>query len=571
MVDGSLYVTTPRNRVLSMDPVTGATRWEFDPQADLSRRYVEDFVSRGVSFWRKRGGEDEPCATRLFLGTIDARVFALDATTGEPCRAFGDSGVIHLTAGSDPDQREDETADYSITSPPAVLGDVIIVGSAVRKNRRAPAPAGVVRAFDARTGEPRWIFEPMPNAPAHQGQRFSPPATARATGGANAWSFITVDTARDLVFLPTASPAPDHYGGDRPGRNDLANSVVAVRGSTGEVAWSFQVVHHDLWDYDVAAHPMLVDLEHQGEAIPAVVVGTKTGMLFVLNRVTGVPVWPVESRPVPASTVPGEKASPSQPFSGLPLLHSALLTEDSLFGVTARELERCRRRLGILRNDGIFTPPSLEGTLVWPGYWGGINWDGMAWDPERQLVITTVRRLAMVVQLHRRGDPTELLEERRPSQQLFPQVGTPYSVTREPFVAPSGTPCSPPPWGLLVAVDFTNSSMRWQRPLGTVPWLSQYPGHAEWGSLLLGGPLVTGGGLVFIAGAQDDRFRAFDVETGALLWETQLPAGGQAAPMTYTFARRQYIVIHAGGRDGIGSPGDWIVAYALPAHRTRSR
>lgn len=571
MRDGMLYVSTPRNRVLALDPASGVVRWTFDPQVDLSQRYAEDLVSRGVPAWADTSDlARESCARRIFLATIDARLFALDAPTGMPCTDFGERGVVRLRAGIGVNGRDAESAQFTITSPPAVINDVVVVGSAVNSNYRREVASGVVRAYDARTGGLRWSFDPIPRAENHPAWKWWTPEAARMTGAANVWSIISTDAERDLVFLPTASAAPDFYGGKRPGRNDFANSVVAVRGSTGEVVWSYQVVHHDLWDYDVAAQPMLVTLQRNGYSIPAVVVGTKTGMVFVLNRETGIPLNRVEERPVPASDVPGEAAWPMQPFPVQPSpLHGVMLTPDSAFGISDEERNYCRRSIAQLRNEGIFTPPSLQGTLIWPGFWGGINWDGMAWDSERQLLITTVKRLAVVVQLHRRRDSDAVLSDLKPGQQYMAQEGTPYGATRMPLVSPSGIPCTPPPWGSLVALGLADGAVRWLQPLGTVPWLTEVPGSEKWGSIVFGGPLVTAGGLVFIGAAQDDRFRAFDVDSGELLWEHQLPAGGQAAPMTYRYNGTQYVVIAAGGRGGIGSPGDWIVAFALPEMKRR--
>jgi quinoprotein glucose dehydrogenase len=297
-----------------------------------------------------------------------------------------------------------------------------------------------------------------------------------------------------------------------------------------------------------------------------VIVGTKTGMIFVLDRETGVPVFHVEERSVPPSDVPGELAWPTQPFSlQPPPLLGTRLTPDSAFGVEAAERAFCRDAIAWLRADGMFTPPSLQGTLEWPGFWGGINWDGMAWDPERQRIVTTLKRVAMVVRLHERND-LEATSDAREGREYLRQDGARYAASRGPLIAPSGNPCSPPPWGSIVAIDLsdTEASLRWNLPLGSVPWLSRFSGYRAWGSLVFGGPLTTAGGLVFVAASQDDKLRAFDIDTGQLLWEHQLPAGGQATPMTYVLDGKQYVVIAAGGRAGVGSPGDWIVAFALP-------
>lgn len=561
--EGVLYLSTPFNRVLAVHPGTGESLWTYDPKIDRNKRYAESFTSRGVAVWGDTAASGFGCATRVFVTTVDARLIALDGDTGRPCIDFGANGVVDLKQGIRNIDVPAAAAHYTVTSPPAVVRNLVIVGSAINSTRR-DAPSGVVRAYNARTGRLAWSFDPIK----HDSLTTRIAATSEpheaVVGGGNVWSTISVDTSRDLIFLPTASASPHHYGGDRLGPNDYATSVVALRATTGDVVWSFQVVHHDLWDYDVAAQPVLITLRRDGRSIPAVVVGTKTGSIFVLDRVTGSPVFPVEERPVPPSDVPGEIASPTQPFAkNVPSLHGTRLTPDSAFGLNQTEREYCRALLGRLRNDGLFTPPSLKGTLAWPGVWGGINWDGLAWDSASQTVVTTVKRLGMILQLHRRSEVAEILRNRPPGLQYFPQEGSRFAASRRPIVAPSGTPCTPPPWALLVAVDLNDLSVKWQRPLGVVPGLSHLPASKGWGSLAFGGPLITGSGLVFVAASQDDRFRAFDLESGALLWEHLLPAGGQATPMTYQHRGKQYVLIAAGGRSGVGSPGDWIVAFAL--------
>lgn len=563
----TLYVSTPFNRVLALDPTTGAVRWTFDPVVSRTASNPEGFVSRGVAVWVDSLAQpSSSCATRVFVATLDARLIALDGASGRRCKGFGRDGEADLAQGAGIAGGNADTYNLAVTSPPAIVHDLVIVGSAIRETGGPGAAAGVVRAYDARTGTMRWVFDPIPRSPSRTAWRHWRPADARTATGGNVWSLITVDPERGLVFLPTASAAPDFFGGNRAGRNDYANSVVALRALTGELAWSFQVVHHDLWDYDVAAQPILAEVTRDGAEIPVVIVGSKSGMIFVLHRETGEPVIPVEERAVPSSDIPGETAWTTQPFpaSPPPLLGTGL-SPDSMFGVTAEERAFCRAAAESLRNDGIFTPPSVQGTLQWPGFWGGINWDGMAWDPVRQRLITTLKRVAMVVRLHPLNRPTVRLAPPEIGEVML-QAGAPFYATRAPLIAPSGTPCSPPPWGVLVAVDLgsTDARIAWQRPLGTVPWLSQHPQHSAWGSLAFGGPLVTAGGLVFVAASQDGRIRAFDVDDGAQLWEHQLPAGGQASPMTYVLDGRQYVVIAAGGRSGVGVPGDWIVAFALP-------
>jgi len=566
----TLYVSTPFNRVLALDPIDGTVRWTFAPHIARTPTNPEGFVSRGVAVWVDTlARESSSCATRVFLATLDARLIALDGLKGHRCPDFGRDGALDLAQGAGIAGEDAVASNLAVTSPPVIVRDLVVVGSAVRETVGAGTASGVVRAYDARTGVMRWAFDPIPRERSVAAWHHWDAAEASTVTGGNVWSLITVDPQRELVFLPTASAAPDFFGGRRAGRNDFANSVVALHARTGAVAWSFQVVHHDLWDYDVAAQPVLAELQRDTGVIPVVIVGTKSGMIFVLHRETGEPVIPVEERAVPSSDVAGETAWPTQPFpaSPPPLLGTGL-TPDSMFGVTAEERAFCRAAAEALRNEGIFTPPSLRGTLQWPGFWGGINWDGMAWDPVRQRLITTLKRVAMVVRLHARDGTTERVAtpEALGVGEVLLQPGAPYFATRAPLIAPSGTPCSPPPWGALVAVDLdaTVARVAWQRPLGTVPWLSEHSQYRAWGSLTFGGPLVTAGGVVFVAASQDGKFRAFDVDDGAQLWEHQLPAGGQASPMTYVIDGRQYVVIAAGGRSGIGAPGDWVVAFALP-------
>lgn len=570
MVGGRLLVSTPGQRVLSLDPATGAQHWVFDTEADLQRGYSEDLISRGVSVWSdSEGAPGESCVERVFVANVEAKLFALDRNTGELCEDFGRSGVVALDEGVGVGGRRIDPGDYLVTSPPAIAGDVLVVGSAIGDNRRRDVESGVVRGYDTRTGELRWSFDPIPRSPESPGWEGWSEEATRTTGAANVWSIISADPARGLVFLPTGSAAPDFYGGDRPGRNDFANSVVALRASTGEVVWSFQVVHHDIWDYDVASQPVLIELEHEGGTIPAVVVGTKMGTLFVLHRETGEPVYPVEERPVPASDVPGETAWPTQPFSvGLPALHETVLTPDSAFGITDDERAFCANWMAQLRNEGVFTPPSLEGTLMWPGFGGGMNWDGASWDPHRQMLVVPVKRLAMFVQLHERTDFERATDDPIEGREYARQGGTPYGMSRMPLIAPSGLPCSPPPWSKLVGVDLSEGRIAWERPHGGLPPVEGAPPSEQppeaWGSVTFGGPLSTAGGVTFIAGGMDDRIRAYATETGELLWTHDLPAGGQAAPMTYRINGKQYVVITAGGRSGIGTSGDYVVAFALP-------
>jgi quinoprotein glucose dehydrogenase len=563
LVGDSLVLPTPLGRVLALDPVTGRERWRFDATA-ADRRYVE-FTSRGVAAWSDaRAAPGAPCAQRIFAATVESRLFALDASTGRRCPGFGKGGEVSLREGIGVER----PWEYTISSPPLVAGGLVVVGSAIADNQRVDMPRGIVRAYDARSGALRWAWDPIPRDDEDAAFAEWQSAQAARVGAANAWSILSYDAARELVFVPTSSPSPDYYGGERLGSNRYANSVVALHARTGRVAWHFQTVHHDLWDYDVPAQPVLTEIVRDGQRIPVVVQATKMGFLFVLHRETGVPVFPVEERPVPVSDVPGEVASRTQPFpTGMPALVPQRLTADEVFGLTPLDRARCRTKLAALRNEGLFTPPSTRGTLAFPGNAGGTNWGSLAVEPQRRIAIVNQTNLAYAVRLI----PRERFEEERKAgggllglREFAAQAGTPYGMVREPLRAV--LPCNPPPWGTLAAVALDTGELLWRVPLGTVPDLLRIPLPWKIGLPNLGGPLATGGGLVFISAAMDGVFRAVDLETGEELWSERLPAGGNATPMTYRGADgRQYVVIAAGGHGKLGTRrGDSVIAFALP-------
>jgi len=561
LVDGTLYLSTPFNKIIALDPETGAERWRFDPQLDTSVRY-SDFTSRGVSTWLDPNrGAGEPCHRRIFHATKDSRLIALDAATGKPCADFGANGEVDLGAGVG----KVHVWEYGVTSPPAIIDDLVIVGSNVADNQRVDAPSGVVRAFDARTGALRWGWDPIP--PSARDTRPVAPDARFRLGTANAWSIISVDPDRHLVFVPTGNTAPDYFGGNRGDSDYYSSSVVALRAATGEVVWRFQTVHHDLWDYDVPAQPTLMHVRRDGADIPAVAQATKMGHLFILDRETGAPLLSIEERPVPQTDVPGEYTSATQPFPiAPPPLVPARLTPDDAWGLTPWDRGRCRDRIASMRSEGIFTPPSIKGSVMFPGNAGGTNWGGVAFDPQHGLVLVNQSSVPFAVRLIPR-DQYDAEKGAHPSLEISPQLGTPYGMVREPLLSPLGIPCSPPPWGTLAAVDAATGAIRWQVPFGTTRDIFPIPIAMNWGVPNIGGPMVTAGGLVFIGAAMDNYLRAFDVETGTELWKGRLPAGGQATPMTYRVHEngKQYIVIAAGGHARMGSTlGDYVVAYALP-------
>jgi quinoprotein glucose dehydrogenase len=567
LVEGRLYLSTPTDQVVALDPASGRELWRYDPKIDRGRRYAEA-TSRGVSAWRDpQADPGAPCALRIFIGTLDGRLMALDGASGQPCAGFGDGGAVDLAR----DVRPTQPGQYAVTSPPAIAGDLVITGSAIGDNRAVELELGTVRAFDARTGAGRWAWDPVPRAeddPEHGGWRS---VEAARTGAANAWSILSVDEARDLVFVPTGTPSPDFYGGLRLGDNRYANSVVALRASTGELVWHQQLVHHDLWDYDVPAQPVLVDLERDGGHTPALIQATKMGLLFTFDRVTGEPLFAIEERPVPQGGVEGEQLSPTQPFplAPPPLVSQAPVTPADAWGMILWDKWRCRKLIERHRSEGIYTPPTLQGTIMNPGYAGGVNWGSLAFDPKRQLAIVNAMQVPMVVTLLSRNDFATMAGSKTFEKSEFGrQEGTPYGMRREVLLSPLGIPCTAPPWGTLSAVDMRAGTISWQVPLGTTK--GKAPFALNWGMPNLGGPIVTAGGLIFIAAATDDMFRAFDVDTGKELWSADLPAGGQATPMTYQLgpAGKQYVVIAAGGHGSLGTTrGDYVIAFALPDRR----
>ena len=565
LFEGSLYVCTPRNRVIAIDPETGAERWVFDPKTSLEGIYTLN--CRGVSAWTdSRALPGAACAKRIFTGTLDARLIALDAATGRPCEGFGAQGTVDLREGVG-DTRPGE---YGVTSAPLVLGDRVITGTMVLDSRRRDAPSGVVRAYSARTGTRLWAWEALTPETQRAGKDV---AASFTRGTTNAWSTLSGDPERNLVFVPTGNTSPDYYGGDRAGLDYYSSSVVALDADSGDPVWRFQTVHHDVWDYDVASQPVLFDFPGPQGSVPAVAAPTKMGHLFLLDRLTGQPLFPVEERPVPQEgKAPGETLSPTQPFpTKPPPLHPATLTPDDAFGFTFWDRRACREAIAKLRSDGIFTPPSLQGSVSYPGAVGGMNWGSASVDPGRHTLVINTQRLAWMVRLVPRAEYDALVEKQGPQKFGYePQEGSPYALERRVLLSPFGAPCNPPPWGTLVGIDLATGDVRWEVPLGTARDVAPFPIWLFTGTLgvpNLGGPITTASGLAFIGATTDNYLRAFATETGEELWRGRLPYSAQSTPMTYRLRPdgRQYVVVAAGGHMLMGKPpGDALVAFALP-------
>jgi quinoprotein glucose dehydrogenase len=553
LAGGRLYICSPFNEVSAVDPGTGRPWWRFDPRIDPSVRYPNDDVCRGVAYWRNPAAPaGAPCAERIFLNTNDRRLFALDAATGRPCAGFGRNGAVDAV----PDAQLIRTGGAQITSPPTVVGSVVITGSSIDDNQRVRETSGAVHAFDAVTGQLKWRFDPLTGA--------GPNVVA---GAANVWAPMSADEARGLVFLPTTSPSPDFYAATRPGNDGHADSVVALHAGDGSLAWAFQVTHHDVWDYDLPAQPTLADVNWHGTTRPALLQTTKQGLLFTLDRQTGAPFVPVVERKVPQDGAPGEVLSPTQPFPIAPRpLAPNRIRPDDAFGLMSWDQDACRKAIAGAHSEGLYTPPSTRGTIIYPFTGGGSNWGGLAFDAVHDVVYVNTSSAMHKVTLFP-ANQLAAMRAAHPDTEIGPNAGARYGVMRELVRSPLGLPCNPPPWGLLHAIDMHDGHVIWEIPLGTTADLA--PG-SQWllkgvGTPNFGGPIVTAGGLVFIGATLDNYLRAIDARSGHELWRGRLPAGGQATPMTYVWKGRQYVVIASGGHSKSNSKrGDSVVAFALP-------
>jgi quinoprotein glucose dehydrogenase len=599
LADGRLYVCSPFSEVSAIDPGTGRQIWRFDPKVDSSVLYPNDYVCRGVAFWHAPNANGA-CASRIYVATIDRRLIALDAATGRPCAGFGDHGTVTIALDAVPGSppiaystaatesevhrvlgmpatakvpswwrlRLMHTKDGRIagwyrrgaiqsTSAPLVSRGVVVVGSSIDDNQRVDELRGTVHAYDAQTGAPKWSWDPLSD------QR----APFRG-GAANVWAPISADDARGLVYLPVSSASPDFWGGFRKGDGHSANSVTALNVETGKLVWSFQTTHHDLWDYDVPAQPTLGLVTYKGATAPAILQPTKQGLIFTLRGDTGVPLIPVVERKVPQGGAFGEAVWPTQPFPVAPRPLSPISVKpDDAFGLTFWDRGACRKLLSGARTGSIYTPPSTQGTILYPFTGGGSNWGGLAFDGTRDVAYVNTSSAMHLVTLIARKEFASV-RERFPDKEVSPNLGAPFGMKREVVFSPIGMPCNPPPWGLLHAIDMHDGHVLWSVPLGTTEDLVPFSEYflRNTGTPGFGGPIVTASGLVFIAAALDDYLRAFNAKTGTELWRGRLPAGGQATPMTYVWKGRQYVVIAAGGHSKANTKrGDQVVAFALSA------
>jgi len=569
---GHLVLCTPYNDVIALDPETGAQRWRHAANTDRSGR--RPGKCRGVSAWQAAADRElASCESRIITATHDRRLLAVDSLTGKACDDFGDQGEVKLYT-----QAEGFVpGDIASSSPPLIANGVIVVGSGVVDFQRAQTPKGTVQGFDVVTGEKRWQFDMIPDHATDQDDPNVPqavldswPSNAReVSGAANAWAPLSADPDNDLVFIPTGTPSPDFYGGLRPGNNLNANSVIALRISTGEVVWRYQLVHHDLWDYDTPAMPLVTEIEKDGETIPVVIQVTKQGYIFVLHRFTGEPVFEVNEVPVPQQGVAGEWLSPTQPQPTFfePLLNTTVSTDDA-WGLTPFDKAACKKAIGALHNEGLFTPLQEDQfTVLMPGSLGGANWGGAVLWAQENLLYVNVNTALFAARLVKTKETkvSGHLPQSGKTMQISMQ-GTPYTIENKTVLSPLGVPCVKPPWGKLMAIDLNTGKARWSSPLGSVHEMSPVtlPFHLNWGTPNLGGAIVTAGGVVFVGATMDRQFRAYDAKTGAQLWSHNLPADGAASPMTYTYKGKQYVVISAGGHHMFARPmSDQVVAFSL--------
>ncbi len=563
----TLYLCTAHQQLFALDATTGKQKWKFDPRLDTNPSF-QHVTCRGVSYHEATADNATPdvvsdCPRRIILPVNDGRLFAINADNGKLCESFANKGILNLQTN----MPVTTPGMYEPTSPPIITDKVIVIAGAVTDNYSTREPSGVIRGFDVNSGKLLWAFDPGakdPNTIPGDEHHYT-------INSPNSWAPAAYDAKLDLVYLPMGVTTPDIWGGNRtPEQERYASSIVALNATTGKLAWSYQTVHHDLWDMDMPSQPTLADITVKGETVPVIYAPAKTGNIFVLDRRDGKLVVPAPEKPVPQGAAKGDYVTPTQPFSDLSFRPKKDLSGADMWGATLYDQMVCRIIFHKLRYEGIFTPPSEQGTLVFPGNLGMFEWGGISVDPNRQVAIANPMALPFVSKLMPRGpgNPMEPPKDAKGSGTetgIQPQYGVPYGVTLNPFLSPFGLPCKQPAWGYISAVDLKTNEVVWKKRIGTVRDSSPLPLPFKMGMPMLGGPISTAGNVLFIGATADNYLRAYNMSNGEKLWEARLPAGGQATPMTYEANGKQYVVISAGGHGSFGTKmGDYIVAYALP-------
>ncbi|OTG80028.1 glucose/quinate/shikimate family membrane-bound PQQ-dependent dehydrogenase [Acinetobacter sp. ANC 4648] len=577
-IGNNMYICTTHQKLVALNPATGQEKWKFDPKVKSDKTF-QHLTCRGVSYFdanntvgfetslKDKKSTSEQCPRKVILPVNDGRLVAINADNGQRCTDFGKNGEVDLQK----DMPYPYPGGYNPTSPPVVTGTTIIIAGSTTDNYSTKEPSGVIRGYDVNTGALLWVFDTGaedPNAIPAPGQTF-------VNNSPNAWAPLAYDAKLDVVYVPTGVGTPDIWGGDRTELKErYANSMLALNASTGKLLWNFQTTHHDLWDMDVPSQPTLADIQvKSGQTVPAIYVLTKTGNVFVLDRRDGKAIVPITEKPVPQTVkrgpqTEGEFYSPTQPFSDFDLAPKQKLTDKDMWGATMFDQLICRVSFHRLNYDGIYTPPSENGTLVFPGNLGVFEWGGMSVNSDRQIALMNPIGLPFVSKLIPE-DPNrkETAKGAGTEQGIQPMYGVPYGVEISPFLSPFGLPCKQPAWGYVAGVDLKTHDIAWKRRIGTIR--DSLPGIPlppfKMGVPMLGGPISTAGNLMFLGATQDDYIRAINVTNGDELWKGRLPAGGQATPMTYEINGKQYVVIMAGGHGSFGTKmGDSLVAYALP-------
>lgn len=558
-IGNTLYICTPHNWAIAIDAATGKEKWKYDPNVGLNPDRQHQ-TCRGVSYYAEpNAAAGTACAQRVYLPTSDARLIALDAATGQVCTSFADQGVLHLEQG----MKYNPAGYYYSTSPPVIAAGKIIIGGAVNDNYSTQEQSGVIRAFDVNSGALIWNWDsgnPQKTEPIAAGETYT-------TNSPNSWSVLSYDEGLGLVYVPLGNQVPDQLGmGRSENVEKYSSSIVALDINTGKDRWVRQTVHHDLWDMDVPAQPVLLDITKDGQTVPALVGPTKQGDIYVLDRRTGEPLLPITEEPAPTGAIPEDFTSPTQPTSALSFKPEPL-QEKNMWGVSMFDQLACRIRFHQLNYKGRYTPPSLNGSIIYPGNFGTFNWGSVAVDPERQVMFGMPTYLAFTSQLVPRADiPPKGQDEKGSEQGLNRNDGAPYGVFMGPFLGPLKIPCQAPPWGYVAGADLRTGDVAYKHKNGTVYDMTPLPLPFKVGVPGIGGPMITKGGVAFLGAAVDNYLRAYDLTTGKELWEARLPAGGQATPMTYSLENgKQYVVMVAGGHGSVGTkPGDYVIAYTLP-------